>query len=80
MEIRHLVLVVPHCFLAFCWDFVKDEVMSFFKEFHSHNRFFRSLNTTFLALIPKNQDVDLKDFRPISLVGGFVQDPCQGTC
>uniref|UniRef100_A0A2N9I2D6 Reverse transcriptase domain-containing protein n=1 Tax=Fagus sylvatica TaxID=28930 RepID=A0A2N9I2D6_FAGSY len=33
--------------------------------------FFQSLNATFLALIPKKSDaVEVKDFRPISLVGG----------
>ena len=43
--------------------------MGFFNEFHAHNRFVRSLNSTFLVLIPKRGDaVDLKDFGPISLV------------
>ena len=40
--------------------------MSFFNEFHEHNRFVRSPNSTYLVLIPKKGDVvDLKDFRPI---------------
>ena len=38
-------------------------------EFYNSNKFVRSLNTTFLVMIPKQGDVvDLKDFRPISLV------------
>ena len=27
--------------------------MGFFKEFHEHNKFVRSLNSTFLVLVPK---------------------------
>ena len=40
-------------FWLFSWDFVKNEVMSFFKDFHEHNNFVKSLNATFLVLIPK---------------------------
>ncbi|WJZ98578.1 hypothetical protein VitviT2T_017092 [Vitis vinifera] len=44
--------------------------MNFFKQFHESWSFVRSLNATFLVLIPKKRGVeDLKDFRPISLVG-----------
>ena len=61
-------------FWQFSWDFVKDEVMGFMKEFHEHGRFVRSLNSTFLVLIPKKPDAeDLKDFRPISLIGGLYK-------
>ena len=36
--------------------------------------FVRSLNTAFLVLIPKKGGADdLRDFRPISLVGGFYK-------
>ena len=56
------------------WGFVKEEVMGFFKEFHDHNCFVKSLNVTFLVLIPKKGGVeDLRDFRPISLVGGLYK-------
>ena len=48
--------------------------MGFFKEFHDHNCFVKSLNVTFLVLIPKKGGVeDLRDFRPISLVGGLYK-------
>ena len=44
------------------------------KEFHEHGRFVRSLNSIFLVLIPKKAGVeDLRDFRPISLVGGLYK-------
>ena len=35
------------------WEFVKDEVMNFFREFYEHGRFVKSLNATFLVLIPE---------------------------
>ena len=64
----------PLAFWAFCWDFVKVEVIGFFKEFHDNARFVKNLNTTFLVLIPKKQSVeDFKDLRPISLVGGLYK-------
>ena len=48
--------------------------MGFLKEFHEHGRFVRSLNSTFLVLISKKAGAeDLKDFRPISLVGGLYK-------
>ena len=40
-------------FWQFCWEFVKEEVLEMFKEFHEQNVFLKSLNTTFLVLIPK---------------------------
>ena len=57
-----------------CWDFVEEEVVELFKEFYDHKSFAKSLNTTFLLLIPKKGGAeDLRDFRPISLLGGAVQ-------
>ena len=44
--------------------------MGFFLEFYEHNRFVKSLNSTFLVLIPKKRDAtNIKDFNPVSLVG-----------
>ena len=64
----------PLAFWSFNWDFVKDEVLGFFKEFHEQSRFVKCLNATFLVLIPKKQNVeDFKDLRPISLVGGLYK-------
>ena len=61
-------------FWQFSWDFVKEKIMGFFKEFHENNMFVRRLNSTFLVLVPKNENVvDIKDFRPISLVGGLYK-------
>ena len=56
------------------WDFVKEEIMDLFKEFYDQRSFAKSLNTTFLVLIPKKGGAeDLGDFRPISLLGGLYK-------
>ena len=48
--------------------------MGFFREFFKHNRFIKSLNATFLVLIPRRGNVeDLKDLKLISLVGGLYK-------
>ena len=53
-----------------CWDFVNEEILELFKEFYDQSSFAKSLNTTFLVLIPKKGGAeDLEDFRPISLLG-----------
>ncbi|RVW13055.1 Transposon TX1 uncharacterized 149 kDa protein [Vitis vinifera] len=64
----------PLSFWQSCWEFVKEEVMGFLKEFHEHDKFVKSLNSTFLVLIPKKAGAeDLRDFRPISLMGGLYK-------
>ena len=61
-------------FWQFCWDIVKHKVMGFFAEFQNSSHFERSLNSTFIVLIPKKGGTDnLKDFRPISLVGSLYK-------
>ena len=48
--------------------------MGLFRDFHEHVSFVRSLNSTFMVLIPKRGGVeDLKDFRPISLIGSIYK-------
>ena len=64
----------PLAFWSFSWDFVKEEVMGFFREFFQNDQFVKSLNATFLVLVPKGRSVeDLKDLRPISLVGSLYK-------
>ena len=44
------------------------------REFHESRTFTRSVNTTFLVLIPKKGGAkDLNDFRPISMVGSLYK-------
>ncbi|RVX13843.1 hypothetical protein CK203_010267 [Vitis vinifera] len=40
------------------WDFVKNEVMGFLKDFYEHDRFAKSLNAFFLVLMPKKGGVE----------------------
>ena len=48
--------------------------MAFFDHFHRSSEFERSLNASFLSLIPKkNNTLNIKDFRPISLVGNVYK-------
>ncbi|XP_059664285.1 uncharacterized protein LOC132310063 [Cornus florida] len=56
-------------FLLECWEVVKGEVMGTFHAFHSRGSFEKSLNATFIAFIPKKgRALDVRDFRPISLI------------
>jgi hypothetical protein len=57
-------------FFQKCWSVIEDDVMGFFDEVHTHCKFERSLNASFIALIPKRQNAtNICDFRPISLLG-----------
>ena len=48
--------------------------MDVFQNFHTQAVYKKSLNASFLALIPKKvDDVEVKDFQPISLVGGIYK-------
>ncbi|RVW89868.1 hypothetical protein CK203_034416 [Vitis vinifera] len=50
------------------------EVLEMFKEFHEQNAFLKSLNNTFLVLLPKKGGTEeLRDFKPISLLGGLYK-------
>ena len=59
-------------FMAFFhhfWRVVERDVLTIFEEFYQHCKFEKSLNATFIALIPKKNDAsNIHDFRPISLV------------
>jgi hypothetical protein len=61
-------------FFQQCWGVLKKDIMVVFSEFHNSRQFERSLNATFISLIPKKVDaLEVKDFRPISLVGGVYK-------
>ena len=58
-------------FFQACWGILKSDIMAVFYHFHVTSQFEKSLNATFIALIPKKATaVEVKDFRPISLVRG----------
>ncbi|KAG7951253.1 hypothetical protein I3843_13G156700 [Carya illinoinensis] len=61
-------------FFQVCWDVVKGDIMRVFAEFHSFHKFEKSLNATFITLIPKKHGTKVvEDFRPISLVSGVYK-------
>jgi hypothetical protein len=61
-------------FFQDCWGVIKGDFMAVFAEFHDRGEFVKSINSTFIALIPKVHGAkDIKDFRPISLVGGIYK-------
>lgn len=50
---------------------LKFDFMNAVNQFHERHEFERSLNATYVALIPKKPgSTELRDFRPISLIGG----------
>jgi hypothetical protein len=64
----------PLTFFQDCWDVIKSDIMGVFTDFHAHNKFVKSLNASFIALIPKSpRATDLANFRPISLVSGIYK-------
>ncbi|RVW72046.1 Transposon TX1 uncharacterized 149 kDa protein [Vitis vinifera] len=61
-------------FWQVCWDFIKEEVVELFKEFYDQKSFAKSLNSTFLVIIPKKGGAeDLGEFQPISLLRGLYK-------
>jgi hypothetical protein len=61
-------------FFQECWEVIKGDFMAVFSEFHDSGEFVKSINSTFIALIPKVYGAkEIKDFRAISLVGGIYK-------
>ena len=59
--------------LGECWKFMKDDFMSFF-EFYDNGKLVRGLNSAFIALILKSDNlVSLAEYRPISLIGSVCK-------
>ncbi|RVW82252.1 hypothetical protein CK203_041736 [Vitis vinifera] len=53
---------------------LREGLASSLKEFYIHGTFQRSLNSTFLLLIPKKEGTeDLRNFKPINLVGSMYK-------
>ncbi|KAF3628209.1 hypothetical protein FXO38_04523 [Capsicum annuum] len=61
-------------FYLSCWEIIKQDIMKVFHNFHSTGMFEKSYNATYIALISKKIGAkELKDFRPISLIGSFYK-------
>ena len=46
----------PISFFQHCWHILKSDIMAVAHEFHTHDQFEKSLNATFIALIPKKSE------------------------
>lgn len=56
-------------FLLEFWDVIKVDMKAVFEKFHDSGRFVKSLNSTFIVLIPKvGGAANIKEFRPVSLI------------
>ena len=67
----------PMLFFHACWQVIKSDLLAVFAEFYATGSFERSLNATFLTLILKKanagEDREVRDFRPISLLGSVYK-------
>ena len=61
-------------FFQACWGIVKSDILGVFHHFYANGQFEKSLNATFITLIPKKHAArEIRDFWPISLVGGVYK-------
>ena len=44
-------------FWQFCWEKVKADILRMFRDFHETGKFVRSLNRTFIVMIPKKGEL-----------------------
>uniref|UniRef100_A0A0V0HBD2 Putative ovule protein n=1 Tax=Solanum chacoense TaxID=4108 RepID=A0A0V0HBD2_SOLCH len=64
----------PMIFFETFWEVLKKDIINTLSHFHSNQNFEKSFNATFIALIPKKAGAsELKDYRPISLIGGVYK-------
>jgi len=57
-------------FIKFCWECLKDDFVLAVKDLLVNGKWPRGSNASFICLIPKTNNLQqLRDFRPISLVG-----------
>ena len=65
---------LPMAFSQTCWSIIKTDLLEVFQHFFDNAQFEKNLNATFISLIPKKSDaVKVRDFRPISLIGGVYK-------
>ena len=61
-------------FFQACWGILKTDLMAVFHHFFAKGQFEKSLNATFITLIPKkNEAIEVKDSRSINLVWGVYK-------
>ncbi|GKV50356.1 hypothetical protein SLEP1_g57064 [Rubroshorea leprosula] len=56
------------------WNVIEKDIVDFVQEFSRNGKLVRGLNSSFIVLIPKKDNpIDLKDYRPISLIGSLYK-------
>ncbi|KAF3645754.1 putative COP9 signalosome complex subunit 4-like [Capsicum annuum] len=61
-------------FFSQCWETINTDLVAALQNFHKEEIFEKSINASFVVLIPKKVGaMELKDFRPISLIGGVYK-------
>ena len=64
----------PMAFFQTCQAIIKTDLLEVIQYFFDNAQFEKSLNATFISLIPEKSDAtEVKDFRPISLIGGVYK-------
>lgn len=61
-------------FFQHAWEIIKKEVIDAMNHFHHNCHMVKSINASFIALIPKKKGAtELKDYRPISLISSVYK-------
>jgi hypothetical protein len=60
-------------FFQTCWEVVKKDMIAVFKEFHESRKFEKSINATFVALIPKEARAVIRIFALLVLQVGSIK-------
>ncbi|KAG9449628.1 hypothetical protein H6P81_009593 [Aristolochia fimbriata] len=61
-------------FYKTCWDFLKEDVLLLFQEFHNEGLKAKSMGASLIALVPKKEGAaQPSDFRPISLISSHYK-------
>ncbi|GKD57735.1 RNA-directed DNA polymerase, eukaryota, reverse transcriptase zinc-binding domain protein, partial [Tanacetum coccineum] len=56
-------------FIKHHWDTLGNDFINMIKRFEIDSHIPRGCNSSFIALVPKNNPLDINDFRPISFIG-----------
>jgi hypothetical protein len=60
-------------FFQDCWVVIKEDIMAVFSYLYTRGKFEKSLNATFISLIPKVLGASELEFQPISLISGIYK-------
>ncbi|GKV19478.1 hypothetical protein SLEP1_g29737 [Rubroshorea leprosula] len=56
-------------FIKVMWEDIKQDIINFAQEFHENGKLVRGSNASFIVLIPKVENPQKIEYRPISLIG-----------